>query len=68
MHLRLYIVDLGEVRPRVWTAATKGHTFHLTDDEYGERRWNDIDRGKPKNSEKNLSQCHFIRHKSYMDW
>jgi hypothetical protein len=27
--------------------------------EYGERRWNDIDRGKPKNSEKNLPQCHF---------
>jgi hypothetical protein len=22
--------------------------------EYGERRWNDVDRGKPKNSEKNL--------------
>jgi hypothetical protein len=21
-------------------------------------RWNDIERGKPKNSEKNLSQCH----------
>jgi hypothetical protein len=36
--------------------------------EYGERRWNDIDRGKPKKSEKNLSQCHFIKHKSHMDW
>jgi hypothetical protein len=34
----------------------------------GERRWNDIDRGKPKNSERNLSQCHFVRHKSHMDW
>jgi hypothetical protein len=33
-----------------------------------ERRWNDIDRGKPKNSEKNLSQCHFGQHKSHMDW
>jgi hypothetical protein len=21
--------------------------------------WNDIDRGKPKGSEKNLSQCHY---------
>jgi hypothetical protein len=34
--------------------------------EYGERQWNDTDRGKPKNSEKNLSQCYFVHHKSYM--
>jgi hypothetical protein len=32
--------------------------------EYGEPRWNDTDRGKPKNSEENLSQCHFVHHKS----
>jgi hypothetical protein len=30
--------------------------------EYGEPRWNDTDRGKPKNSEKTLSQCHFVCH------
>jgi hypothetical protein len=36
--------------------------------EFVERRWNDIDRGKSKNSEKNLSQCHFVYHKSHMDW
>jgi hypothetical protein len=34
---------------------------------YGEPRWNDIDRGKQKNSEKSLSQCHFIYEKSHMD-
>jgi hypothetical protein len=33
-----------------------------------EHRWNEIDRGKPKNSGKNLSQCHFVHNKSNMDW
>jgi hypothetical protein len=28
--------------------------------------WNSTDRGKPKNLEK--IQCHFVRHKSHMDW
>jgi hypothetical protein len=32
-----------------------------------EHRWNEIDRGKPKYSDKNLSQCYFVHHKSYMD-
>jgi hypothetical protein len=27
-----------------------------------EQQWNDIDRGKPKGSEKNLSQCHSVHH------
>jgi hypothetical protein len=27
--------------------------------------WNDCDRGKP---EKNLSQCHIVQHKPFMDW
>jgi hypothetical protein len=27
----------------------------------------DIDRGIPKNSEKNLFHCHFVHHKSRMD-
>jgi hypothetical protein len=35
--------------------------------EHGEPWWNDIDRGKPKNSKKKLSQCHFVHHKSHMD-
>jgi hypothetical protein len=35
--------------------------------EYGEQRWNDIDREKLKNSEGNLSQCHFVRNRSHRD-
>jgi hypothetical protein len=36
--------------------------FHLM-----EHRWNESDRENPKYSEKNLSQCHFVYHKSHMD-
>jgi hypothetical protein len=30
--------------------------------------WNDIDREKPKELERNLYKYHFARHKSHMDW
>jgi hypothetical protein len=30
------------------------------------QRWNDVDRLKPNDSEKILSQCHFVDHKSHM--
>jgi hypothetical protein len=33
-----------------------------------EHRWNETDKGKPKYSGKNLSQCNFVYHKSHMDW
>jgi hypothetical protein len=32
-----------------------------------EVRWNETDRGNPKNSEINLSQCRFVHHKSHTD-
>jgi hypothetical protein len=32
-----------------------------------EQRWNDTGRGKSKDSERNLSQSHFVHHKSHMD-
>jgi hypothetical protein len=34
---------------------------------FPEHRWNEIDGGKPKYLEKNLSQCHFVNHKSHME-
>ena len=32
-----------------------------------EQRWSEIDTGKPKYSWKDLSQYHFVNHKSHMD-
>jgi hypothetical protein len=32
-----------------------------------EHWWNETDREKLKYSAKNLSQCHFVHHKSHMD-
>jgi hypothetical protein len=35
--------------------------------ESGEQRWNDIDSGKPRRSERNLPKFHFDNQKSHMD-
>jgi hypothetical protein len=32
-----------------------------------EQRWNDLDRGKPKDSEKNVSQCQYV-HTTNATW
>jgi hypothetical protein len=34
--------------------------------EHGETWWNDIDKVKLRNLEKNLSYCHFVHYKSYI--
>jgi hypothetical protein len=33
-----------------------------------EHRWSELTSGKPKCSERNLCQCHFVNNKSHMDW
>jgi hypothetical protein len=48
------------------TAATIGPIIY-SPGVCGEPRWN-ISRGKPKNSNKNLTQYHFVHHKSYLNW
>jgi hypothetical protein len=35
--------------------------------EYGKPWWNDTYRGKLNNSVKDLSECHFVHHKFYMN-
>ena len=57
--LRLIVQPCDEVEEK----ADQFFIFRLM-----EHRWNEIDRGKPKYLGKNLSQSHFVHHKSHMDW
>jgi hypothetical protein len=56
------LIDFDGVRLRLLTAATNGHIFHPPDELESDGGM--ILTGKPKNSEKNLSQCHFVNHKT----
>jgi hypothetical protein len=53
----------------LWNWAGDRPIVHPSDDTCMnmEQQWNDTDRGKPKDLEKNLSQCHLVHHKSHMD-
>jgi hypothetical protein len=53
----------------LWTAASNGPIVHPLDDIWEWRamvEW--CGQWKLKNSERNLSQCHFVHHKFQMDW
>jgi hypothetical protein len=52
---------LGTVAANVPVFHPPGDIYYI----YGEPCWNDIDKGKLKDSEKTLSQCHFVHHKSH---
>jgi hypothetical protein len=56
---------VSELRPPTGLRLSPNEIWVWRDEWYW---WNDIDRGTPKNSEKNLSQCHFDHHKSHMAW
>jgi hypothetical protein len=55
------LIDFDGVRLRLLTAATNGHTVHSPDDELKS------DGGMILTGE-NLSQCHFVYHKSHKDY
>jgi hypothetical protein len=42
--------------------------IHIAHPLRGDLWCNDTDRGKQKNSEKNLFQCHFVHYKSHTHW
>jgi hypothetical protein len=56
-------IHVDRVRVCLWNAATNGSIVSPPDDMNMKLRWNDADRGKPKNSEKNMFECQ----KSHLD-
>jgi hypothetical protein len=65
----LLLLQWGETMS-AWNWVANGPIVNPADDTWVnmEQQWNDTDRGKLKDSEKNLSQRHFMHHKSHMDW
>jgi hypothetical protein len=62
------VFHVDGVRIYLRTAASNGPIINLQMIyEYGEPRWSDIDRRKPKISEKSLSQLLFVHHKTHVD-
>jgi hypothetical protein len=50
-------------------SAANGPLIHPSDDTrvYVERRWNDTDKGKLNDSERNLSHCHSAQYRSHVN-
>jgi hypothetical protein len=63
----IFVVYVDEARLCLRTVATNRHIFHSSDDMSMEHWWNDTDREKPKNSEENLSMCHYVHYRPHMD-
>jgi hypothetical protein len=62
------VVCFDGVRKCLRNAASNRPIINLQGDiRNGELQWNGINWRKPKNSEKILSQCHFVHRKSHMD-
>jgi hypothetical protein len=60
------VVRVERVRQCLWTAASNGPVIQSPGDTWvwkSTAEW--YRQGKPKNSEKNLSECHFVHYKSY---
>jgi hypothetical protein len=63
-------VRVDEMRLYLWNAVTNGPGLLFISQmtyQYGEPRWNDTDREKQNNSNKSLSQCLSVHHKSHMN-